>query len=131
MNEHAYPRRTSHIGPVAVAAAAVRTLHGSASDARIRMAESAQRAHTARRANFTEPPGPTSTARPQLTASNAVEYIDWALSNAPALVNTKTLDAHLRGAELVVRMHMAEAQAKDTQHTLVRDGVIDPPPAAA
>ena len=66
-------------------------------------------------------------ARPKLTADTVVEYLDWVTENCGNLLNAET---HLRAAELVIRTQMGEAQAKDTQHTLVRDGLMDAPPPA-
>jgi hypothetical protein len=68
--------------------------------------------------------------RPRLTSESVVPYLDWLLRNQGRM-SQQELDANLRAVELVVRIHMGAAQAKDTQHTLVRDGVIDPPPAAS
>lgn len=70
------------------------------------------------------------TARPKLTADTAVDYIDWLTSNLDAL-EPHDIAHHFTAAELVVRVHMGNAQAKATQHTLVQDGVIDPPPQAS
>ena len=78
-----------------------------------------------------KPAAPPELKRPKLTVDTVVEYLDWALANARALSLRDELAAHMQGAELVVRIHMGNAQAKDTQHTLVRDGLIDPPPAAS
>lgn len=68
--------------------------------------------------------------RPKLALETVPEYLDWVVGNITHM-HSQAVDAHLRAAELVVRLRMGQAQAKDTQHTLVRDGVIDPPPAAS
>jgi hypothetical protein len=68
------------------------------------------------------------TPRPKLTEDGVVAYIDWALGNIGRLGGAE-LDAHLRGAELVLRGIGFAAQNKATQHTLVEDGTIKPPPA--
>ncbi len=69
------------------------------------------------------------TARPKLTAETAVEYLDWIMHNLENLGPEAQL--HMAAAELAIRTKANEAQAKATQHTLVEDGVIDPPPAAS
>ncbi len=65
--------------------------------------------------------------RPTLTLDNVPAYLDWALTHQGSMRRGE-LEHHLAACELVVRLQMGEAQAKDTQHTLVRDGIIDPPP---
>jgi hypothetical protein len=67
------------------------------------------------------------TVRPKLTAENVVDYLDWLTSNLGSLPGPEA-ELQMRACELVVRTRMGAAQAKDTQHTLVRDGIIDPPP---
>lgn len=68
--------------------------------------------------------------RPRLTAETVVAYLDWITANVGALTSAE-VSQHMQAAELVIRALATEAQAKDTQHTLVRDGVIAPPPAAS
>ena len=70
------------------------------------------------------------TPRPRLTPDTVPAFLDWTLDNASALPNGG-IEHHLRAAELVVRLKMGDAQNKATQHTLVEDGVIDPPPQAS
>jgi hypothetical protein len=70
----------------------------------------------------------TAGKRPRLTAPGVVEYLDWVTSNLETL-DTEHIGHHMRAAELVVRVHMGNAQAKDTQHTLVRDGIMEAPTA--
>ena len=72
---------------------------------------------------------PTASPRPKLTAEGAVEYLDWIMANLQHLGTTARL--HMAAAELAIRTKANEAQAKATQHTLVEDGIIDPPPAAS
>lgn len=65
------------------------------------------------------------TPRPILTADTAVEYLDWIMRNLDHL--GPTVVHHMAAAELAIRIKMGEAQAKATQHTLVEQGVIEPP----
>jgi hypothetical protein len=67
------------------------------------------------------------TTRPKLTAENVVDYLDWLTENVGSLVPAH-LAAHLQAAELVIRTQGNAAQAKATQHTLVEEGIIAPPP---
>lgn len=67
---------------------------------------------------------------PKLTGESVEEYLDWLSKHSPAL-DAAQLSTCLQLAELMVRLQMGKAQAKDTQHTLVRDGIIDPPPPAS
>ncbi len=69
------------------------------------------------------------TPRPRLTAETAVEYLDWIMHNLENL--GPSAQHHMAAAELAIRTKANEAQAKATQHTLVEDGIIDPPPAAS
>jgi len=66
------------------------------------------------------------TARPKLTAENAVAYLDWIMENLGSFSKGEEL-LHMQAAELAIRTKANEAQAKDTQHTLVRDGVMEAP----
>ncbi len=68
------------------------------------------------------------TTRPTLTLDNVPEYLDWALTHQRSMTRGE-LEHHLTAAELVVRLKMGAAQNKATQHTLVEQGIIDPPPA--
>ncbi len=70
------------------------------------------------------------TPRPKLTAENVVEYIEWIMANSESLGAAVT-SQHMAAAELVIRTLATAAQAKATQHTLVEDGTIAPPPAAS
>jgi hypothetical protein len=72
---------------------------------------------------------PRATPRPKLTAENVVEYLDWVMENLDKL-GTATAH-HMAAAELVIRTLAVVAQDKATQHTLVEDGIIAPPPAAS
>jgi len=76
------------------------------------------------------PPHKGPTKRPKLTAENVVEYLDWICGNIGNFIGVE-LDSHMKAAELVIRTLATEAQGKATQHTLVEDGVIDPPPVAS
>lgn len=71
-------------------------------------------------------PTPTIKPRPALTAETVVEYLDWICAHLGAL-SAQHVQHHLTAAELAIRTRMGEAQAKDTQHTLVRDGLVDAP----
>jgi hypothetical protein len=64
--------------------------------------------------------------RPKLTAEDVVEYLDWVMDNVGTFAVGEA-DMHMKAAELAIRTRATDAQAKDTQHTLVRDGVIDAP----
>lgn len=75
-------------------------------------------------------PPPAPTPRPQLTAEKVVGYLDWIMHNLGAL-SAPAIDLHLRAAELAIRTKANEAQGKATQHTLVEDGTIAPPPSAS
>jgi hypothetical protein len=68
--------------------------------------------------------------RPKLTAETVVDYIDWVMENL-GQISEYAVKHHLNAAELVIRTLATEAQGKATQHTLVEDGVIDPPPHAS
>ncbi|HEX4511526.1 MAG TPA: hypothetical protein VH328_15670 [Burkholderiaceae bacterium] len=70
---------------------------------------------------------PKPTPRPTLTVENVGPYLDWLMGQHGRMADAE-MRSHLAACELLVRTRMGEAQAKDTQHTLVRDGVIDPPP---
>lgn len=70
------------------------------------------------------------TQRPKLTAETVVAYLDWAMENIGKL-SPQALEAHMKAAELAIRTLATEAQNKATQHTLVQDGTIDPPPMAS
>jgi hypothetical protein len=67
--------------------------------------------------------------RPRLTAGTIFQSLDWVLDHSSLLGSE--VDLHMQAIELAIRTMGNEAQAKDTQHTLVRDGVIEPPPAAS
>ena len=71
--------------------------------------------------------GPT--ARPKLTAETTFEYLEWIAENQDK-IGRPQLETHKQIAELAVRMRMGEAQDKATQHTLIEDGTIAPPPPA-
>jgi hypothetical protein len=73
---------------------------------------------------------PKPTKRPKLTAEDVVEYLDWVLANIGAL-KPSDVETHMRAAELAIRTRATDAQAKATQHTLVEQGVIEPPPQAS
>jgi hypothetical protein len=66
------------------------------------------------------------TQRPKLTAETVVKYLEWIAENVGNLSAQET-KVHMEAAELVVRTMATKAQAKDTQHTLVRDGLMDAP----
>lgn len=66
------------------------------------------------------------TPRPKLTADSVVEYLDWVMGNLGSFAKGEE-ELHMRAAELTIRRLATEAQAKDTQHTLVRDGLIEAP----
>ena len=68
--------------------------------------------------------------RPKLHPDTAHEYLDWVISSMPAF-EAEDVERFFRAAELLVRVRMGDAQDKATQHTLVQDGTIAPPPAAA
>ena len=68
------------------------------------------------------------TKRPKLSAETVVEYLDWIANNAGS-ISAQEQAMHMQAAELVVRTMATKAQAKDTQHTLVRDGLMDAPTA--
>lgn len=68
-------------------------------------------------------------APPTLTEANLPSFLNWVVKiSLSGVVTNHQVDVALRAAELLLRSKMGEAQNKDTQHTLVRDGVIDPPP---
>lgn len=73
---------------------------------------------------------PLTRPRPKLTADNVVDYLDWVSDNATNFLPV-ALDTHMKAAELAVRTLTTEAQGKATQHTLVEDGIIKPPPQAS
>jgi hypothetical protein len=92
--------------------------------------------------NLTPPPrmphdGPVGTNRalpkkPTLTAATVVMYLDWLAEHIAAGHMLAHQSASLISvAELVIRTTAVEAQGKATQHTLVEDGVIAPPPVAS
>lgn len=64
---------------------------------------------------------------PALNGETIEQYLDWLAKHAPAL-DERHLATCLQLAELTVRLQMGKAQAKATQHTLVQDGTIAPPP---
>lgn len=66
---------------------------------------------------------------PELSRTTIEPYMNWLARNAAAM-DAPHLAACLNLAELTVRLHMGDAQAKDTQHTLVRDGVMEAPQIA-
>jgi hypothetical protein len=66
------------------------------------------------------------TKRPKLTAETVVDYLDWVMENLSCFVGDQA-EMHMKAAELAIRTRATDAQAKDTQHTLVRDGVIEAP----
>jgi hypothetical protein len=66
------------------------------------------------------------TKRPKLTAETVVEYLDWITSNTGRM-SAQDMALHMQAAELAIRTRATDAQAKDTQHTLVRDGLMDAP----
>lgn len=68
--------------------------------------------------------------RPKLTLETVPEYLDWLTSNLGGH-SRQDIEHHLRAAEMVVRLRMGDAQGKATQHTLVEEGIIDPPPTAS
>ncbi len=84
-----------------------------------RMADAAQ--------TFTAKKPPT---RPTLDPEALVDYLDW-IGSCVGGMTAADLQAHMQVAELAVRLAMGAAQAKATQHTLVQDGVIAPPPQAS
>jgi hypothetical protein len=65
--------------------------------------------------------------RPALTLDNVPAYLDWALTHQGTMRRGE-LEHHLTAAELIVRLKMGEAQNKATQHTLVEQGIVEPPP---
>ncbi|SNT19048.1 hypothetical protein SAMN05421770_10557 [Granulicella rosea] len=67
---------------------------------------------------------------PKLSAATVEEYLNWLVHHLH-LLSSENIAHRLAAAELVVRMHMGNAQNKATQHTLVEDGVIKPPPQAS
>lgn len=80
--------------------------------------------------NFDPNKLPKASPRPTLTADTAVEYLEWIMRNLEHL-SGGAAQMHMAAAELAIRTKANEAQAKATQHTLVEDGIIDPPPAAS
>jgi hypothetical protein len=64
---------------------------------------------------------------PKLSAETVIEYLDWVVKNLDAMP-PEHIAHRLNAAELVVRVHMGNVQGKATQHTLVEDGTIAPPP---
>ena len=78
------------------------------------------------------PPIPpvSSSRRPKLTAETVVDYLDWITANFSTLPSGQAL-LHMQAAELTVRTLATAAQGKATQHTLVEQGIIAPPPVAS
>lgn len=66
--------------------------------------------------------------RPKITLENTYDYLDWIASQE---LPREAMERHMQLAALAVRLRMGEAQDKATQHTLVEDGVIKPPPQAS
>jgi DNA-binding GntR family transcriptional regulator len=73
---------------------------------------------------------PQSSARPRLNIDTVPEYLDWLMDQTERM-HSSTMDHHMKAVELIIRRQGNEAQAKATQHTLVEDGVIAPPPQAS
>lgn len=64
--------------------------------------------------------------RPRLAKGETLEYLDWLLDEHRTMVEADA-KTHLAVAELAVRVHMGNAQAKTTQADLIRDGIMDAP----
>jgi hypothetical protein len=70
--------------------------------------------------------------RPRISEETLYEHLDWLGQQDPnAQLGTAKLDHLVKVAELAVRVQGNKAQAKATQHTLVEDGLIAPPPHAS
>ncbi len=64
--------------------------------------------------------------RPKLTAETVVDYLDWVMDNLSTFA-TGQADMHMKAAELAIRTRATDAKAKATQHTLVREGLMEAP----
>lgn len=88
--------------------------------------EAAQRRHAmAQRASL-------SAGKPKLTADNAVAFLDWITTHVVGHQMThEEAKLLMHAAALAISTQHAEAQGKATQHTLVEEGIIDPPPGGS
>ncbi len=76
------------------------------------------------------PPRKALPKRPAVDVEAIVDYLDW-IASCIGEMDSQRIAQHIALAELAVRTTMGAAQAKATQHTLVEDGVIKPPPRAS
>jgi hypothetical protein len=76
------------------------------------------------------PPRKPLAKRPAIDPETIADYLDW-IASCIGELDPRAIEQHTALAELAVRTTMGAAQAKATQHTLVEQGVIAPPPTAS